>query len=106
MHPAHYILNADGEPVEEPDVIRFARWFETSAAARQVARDDLGAAGLVSTVFLGLDHNFSPDPRPVLWESMVFGGLFHQEIVRYRSRAEALAGHLLLVEKLRPRRAR
>jgi hypothetical protein len=97
----HYILDNDGEPREERNLLKWARWFESSAEARRVARDDLGAAGEVSTVFLGLDHNFSDDPRPVLWESMVFGGPLDMEVVRYRSREKAVGGHMLLVEQLR-----
>lgn len=59
---------------------------------------DLGEAGKVSTVFLGLDHNFSGlenplDYRPVLWETMIFGGPNDQEMWRYCSREEALKGH-------------
>jgi hypothetical protein len=82
-----------GEPVSEPDLLTWARWFET--ADRRVA------VYSVSTVFLGLDHGFGPGP-PVLWETMVFGpgGGGHDER-RWHSRAEALAGHEAAVAALR-----
>lgn len=47
----------------------------------------------VSTVFLGLDHNWSGEGPPILWETIVFGGPRCREMNRYDSRAAALAGH-------------
>jgi hypothetical protein len=65
--PGRYIL-AERKPVEEPDLLAWAEWFET--AERKVARDEVGAS-VVSTVFLGLDHNFGEGP-PLLFETMIF----------------------------------
>ena len=64
-----YIL--DGRTaVEEPDLIRWVMWFET--ANRVVCQDWVGPR-FVSTVFLGLDHNFAPNGGdPILFETMVF----------------------------------
>lgn len=56
-------------PVPEPNLLKWAYWFET--ADRQVARTELGS-GLVSTVFLGLDHNHSRRGPPILFETMIF----------------------------------
>jgi hypothetical protein len=115
-----YILNEAGEPVAEPDLMAWGRWFET--AGRHLADDEVGDVR-VSTVFLGLDHRFGDGP-PVLWETMVFGApklreLFGRERMirddlgdqfdqlgqrRYTSRAEALQGHaeaLAAVHRLR-----
>jgi hypothetical protein len=92
----YYILDERGEPVAAGPMT-WARWYET--ADRRVAFDDLGERGQVSTVFLGVDHAFRDD-RPVLWESMVFGGPHDQQQFRYHSRAEALAGHAVLVEAI------
>lgn len=107
--PRYYILDADGEPVPCDDVIAWARWFgETqTTGARVVAqsRDERpGAADvLVSTVFLGADHNFGRVGAPVLWESLVFGGPTDGEMRRYTSRAAALAGHQALCDQLNAR---
>lgn len=71
-----YIL-IDGEPVEEPDLIKWAEWFERSGEERIVKQTILGGY-LISTVFLGLDHNFSrtfPLPegyKPLVFETMIF----------------------------------
>ena len=51
----------------------------------------------VSTVFLGLDHNFMGVGPPLLWESLVFGGEYDGEMRRYTSKEEALRGHKELV---------
>lgn len=64
----HYIL-IDHRPVREPDVIRWAEWF--NAADRKVKREYVGMY-LISTVFLGLDHRFSGKGPPILFETMVF----------------------------------
>jgi hypothetical protein len=64
-----------------------------------VARDlvDRGEDGtgevVVSTVFLGLDHNFSMVGPPLLFETMVFGGPLNGECRRYATWVEAEAGH-------------
>ena len=97
-----YIL-VDGEPVEEPDLMAWGRWFED--ADRQVALTYIDEARTVrvSTVFLGLDHTLARPCRdgaaPILWETMVFGGKLDQEQERYETKAEAVAGHNEWVKK-------
>lgn len=85
-----YLLGDDGEPVQTHDAIAWGRWFQQ--ADRHVAYTEVGD-GYVSTVFLGLDHNWWGGP-PVLWETMTFQipGL-QWEQRRYASRIDALAGH-------------
>jgi hypothetical protein len=58
----------------------------------------------VSTIFLGLDHDIGhgawgrfDDYRPVVWETMVFGGPFDGAQWRYRSWWAALKGHRKLL---------
>jgi len=46
----------------------------------------------VSTVFLGLDHNWGSGP-PLLFETMIFGGQYDQEQWRYSTWKEAEEGH-------------
>jgi len=58
--------------------------------------------GHVSTVWLGLDHGFSLDPhnmRPMIFESLVFGGLLDGEMDRYSTAEEAREGHARLVRR-------
>ena len=51
-------------------LIEWSQSFE-NADARRVARDSINNLD-VSTVFLGLNHSFSDDESPLLFETMVF----------------------------------
>lgn len=86
-------------PRQEPDILAWAAWFE-DRDARRVALAEL-SGGRVSTVFLGLDHNFMRHGPPLLFETMVFmddgRGWCDQE--RYATWDEAEAGHKRMVEK-------
>lgn len=119
-----YVLDDEGNPVPEPDALKWAKWFERDDR-RVVAQDEVAKAVhtpvgdveltlSISTVFLGLDHRFRGDGPPVLWESMVFAPptprlLFGRvkdipdslDCVRYSSLAAATAGHAALLEKAR-----
>lgn len=53
----------------------------------------------VSTVWLGLDHGYR-STKPIIFETMVFGGLYDQEQERYATLAEAQAGHARWVKKV------
>ena len=92
-----YMLNALGEPEPCPDLLTWGRWYET--ADRRVGNDVIGDTE-VSTVFLGLDHNFGAD-KPILYETMVFGGELDGEQVRYATKAEALVGHAAMVDRVK-----
>lgn len=87
-----YILDDNEQPVEEPDLLKWADWFET--ANRCLAETTIDGVR-VSTVFLGIDHNFArdPDPVPVLWETMIFGGRHDGWQDRYSSADAARVGH-------------
>ena len=90
----HWILDAHGEPVET-DWLTWARWFEhTDNRILARDRDESGLRDiLVSTIFLGLDHNFCGGGAPVLWETMVLRKGRDLFCERYTSRAAALQGH-------------
>jgi hypothetical protein len=98
--PLLYILDADGMPKAEPNVLRWGRWFENTAN-RLVARTEISESVAVSTVFLGIDHRFSWDGEPVLWETMVFRDGDGGDCERYTSQAAAIAGHWATVERER-----
>lgn len=55
----------------------------------------------VSTIFLGLDHRFSPEHQsePVLFETMIFGGPLDQYLDRCCTWEGALRMHELAIEK-------
>jgi hypothetical protein len=101
MSPHKFILNAQGEPVVETDLLVWAKWFETEN--RSIATDIIGTC-LVSTVFLGLDHNYDSRGGPVLWETMVFGGPAEVDHCRRRcsgTREQAEAMHFSVVNEVK-----
>ena len=98
----HYVLDARGRPVQQPDALAWSQWFETSHEERIVAKTYIGDVE-VSTVFLGLDHNFSGHGEPILWETMVFGGPLDEECDRYRSLATAIRRHQHFVRRVQQR---
>jgi hypothetical protein len=92
-----YILDEHGEPQPEPDLMVWSTWFSTDER-RVVRRQEWtrpdGMDIRVSTVFLGLDHNFGMAHRlPVLWETMVFVDGEGRDQYRYTSREAAIRGH-------------
>ena len=89
----HYIL--DGKRPVKVDMKTWAKWLDT--ADRKVASDVIGGLH-VSTVFLGIDHNWDMG-LPDLFETMVFhpGGaecdIEGLGIKRYTTWQEAEWGH-------------
>ena len=93
-----YILNEKGEPVPCDDVREWGR-FMAERPGRIVEHTMVGTVK-VSTVFLGLDHNFCGGP-PLLWETMIFGGVLDQEMDRYFSLDSAQLGHAQTVARVK-----
>lgn len=105
MNLNHYILK--DEKIKKVDLMTWAKWFESSPD-RIVSRDVVGYVR-ISTVFLGLDHNFGSKGKPILFETMMFSTKNdgkplkeHKQLklealrnyqVRYRTLKEAKAGH-------------
>lgn len=54
----------------------------------------------VSTVFLGIDHQFGRG-EPVLFETMIFGGPLDGDMYRYGTYEQAERGHAAAVTKAR-----
>jgi hypothetical protein len=100
----HYILHGT-EPREEPDVLAWGRWFET--ANRHVAFTTMPEGIEVSTVFLGLDHQWADGP-PLLFETMCFKRGEDSDAVevegflqRYSTYQEAEQGHAVICARVR-----
>lgn len=94
-----YILDDGGNPVEEPDLHKWGKWMQDNL--RRVAFDDLPGGKVISTVFLGLDHQFGEGP-PMLFETMVFAGADNyvdEHYERYSTKDEALAGHARIIKE-------
>ena len=73
MRTLKYILIGQ-TPTPIDDTLEWARWFESSDESRIVFQTVLGEECdiLVSTIFLGLDHNFAMVGPPLLFETMIF----------------------------------
>lgn len=71
-----------------------------STVGRRVALDEIDDI-MISTVFLGLDHNYLPDGPPILFETMVFVGGDGEQCQRYATWDEAAVGHGLIVDAIR-----
>ena len=87
-----------GKPKDEPNVSLWAKWFE--AATRVVEQTTIEEV-LVSTVFLGLNYNFSGKGPPVLWETIIFGGALDGKEQRYTSVKAAKEGHKKMVARVK-----
>lgn len=90
-----YILQGK-TPVFEPDVAKWAKWYET--ANRVVARTEINGSS-ISTVFIGLNHGFQHED-PILFETLIFGGKLDGDGRRYSTWEEAEKGHQKYVEIL------
>jgi hypothetical protein len=90
-----------GNPLE---LMEWARMFEDGGEDYRRVAYDLIVYGEghaeISTVWLGLDHNFSMYGPPLIFETMVFGGPDEDEMEqhRYSTEEEARIGHAGVVE--------
>lgn len=103
---SNYILEGH-KPVKCDDILTWAKWFET---ASRVVKKDTAKVTLhgknvgeikVSTVFLGIDHNFDDKGDPILFETMVFGGELDEACDRCSTWEGAEKMHELWIEKVR-----
>jgi hypothetical protein len=93
----HWILDDKDRPVEV-DLLTWARWFGT--ADRLVFQETIGQ-NAISTVFMGIDHNFEPDGPPILWETMTFGAKLNQDQIRCSgTKEQAEAMHEEMVKRV------
>ena len=79
------------------DTIEWGKWMET--ANRRVARETFGDSE-ISTIFLGLDHSHLGG-KPILFETLVFGGDLSDEMDRYSTWDEAVLGHKAMVDRVK-----
>lgn len=89
--PEYYVLDDRGEPQAVRDVMEWARWFEANRSNRQIGDTTVGEVR-VSTVFLGMNHQWGAGP-PLIFETMIFGGPYDNYQWRWSTRAEAIAMH-------------
>ena len=92
----HYVLDENHIPRKAKSFLEWAEFFEQTEL-RRVAKTET-SRGEVSTVFLGIDHNFGFKGPPILFETMVFGGPYNEYMERYCTWAEAEEGHAHVVK--------
>ena len=89
-----YYIRDEHKPVSIDNVLARGSWFST--ADRVVSKTEITKDVTVSTVFLGLDHQYGEGP-PLLFETLVFGGFLDGEMWRCSTWEEALAQHDMAV---------
>ncbi len=92
----YYVLKGK-KAVPVGDVTEWAKQFD--GIDRIVAKTDIKNVR-ISTVFLGLDHQWGVG-TPLIFETLVFGGKFDQEMDRYSTWEEAEEGHKKMVTKVK-----
>lgn len=89
----YYVLDENHEPVPAT-MMAWARFFEDRDKCR-VARDEIDGV-VISTVFLGLNHQWIDGP-PLIFETMIFGGQHDDWMQRTSTWAEAEETHAFAV---------
>lgn len=92
-----YILDKNKEPIRCENIQQWGEWISKKENKRVALTKKLGIT--ISTVFLGVDHNFVGGP-PIIFETMIFGGDHDQEMMRYTSWEDAVSGHCQVCERL------
>ena len=90
--PRYYKL-VGHQAVGTDNMFEWARYFDGAMNdRRRVDLTYLDTDVHVSTVFLGLDHNFTECGPPILFETMIFGSELNLSMRRYSTWDEAAAG--------------
>lgn len=92
-----YILDDERRIIRCNDLVEWGLWMETGD--RVVAQTDIDGVW-VSTVFLGMDHNFLELGDPKLFETMVFHDGEGGQMQRYFIWPEAEKGHAEIVREI------
>jgi hypothetical protein len=101
MKGMYFVLLPNRMIAEVNDAIEWAEWYEI--ADRTVAQTET-ELHLISTVFLGINHQFGLRGPPLLFETMVFSkdesSAFDGECRRYSSWDDAEAGHKTVTRRV------
>jgi hypothetical protein len=98
----NYILNEDGKPIPEPDILKWAEWMGREGNKR-IAQTEINGFW-ISTIFLGIDHSFIGGVFPILFETLVFtkeGKALEETMQRYSSKTDAIEGHKKVENQMR-----
>ena len=72
--------------------MEWAEWFEDFDNRRIARTEFVDSSIVVSTVFLGIDHGFEDGSDPALFETLVQGGDFDDDMDRYTTYDASVAG--------------
>ena len=92
MTPLYY--GWQGEP------ITLEQWARLFADERHIGDDYIDGVH-VSTVWMGIDHNWLSEGAPLIFETMIFGGSHDEWRWRYSTEQEAREGHARAIELVR-----
>ena len=95
-----YILDENGNPKKVYDLDEWGKWFDKN---KKHISDTTIDNVRISTVFLGLDHSFDGG-KPVLFETMIFGGKHDLYTERCHTKEEAIEMHERAVSLVRGKR--
>lgn len=98
MNNKYYILDAQHRVIQTEDLAEWSSFF-SHFENRVVKQENIGNLR-VSTVFLGLDHDWSTTGSPLVFETMIFVDSGYAEIYcdRCSTWDEALSMHEKAVE--------
>ena len=75
-------------------------WVKFMEIKKRILFVDVISDATISTVFLGLDHNFGGG-IPVLFETMIFGGKSDNYLERYSTWDDAEEGHKFILKQIK-----
>lgn len=94
--PRYYALLDNLTTIPCDNLIKWTQGFETTM--RIVGKTQIGNVE-ISTVFLGLDHQYGDGP-PLIFETMIFGGKYNDYQTRCTTYEQAIAMHEAAVKKV------
>lgn len=103
-----YVLDDENNVVLADGPVHWARWFEEATTTRRrfVETTILGDGTRISTIFIGINQNWTEIGPPMVFETMIFyGGEFADDMGQWRHATwdRALSFHRHLVEDMKDR---
>lgn len=91
----------DGNPL--PDEWEYGARGNIShwATDQRVGRTVIGETVVSTVSLMGIDHNYSPDGPPIIFETMIFGPGYDNDLRRYPTEEQAMRGHIAALDNVR-----
>lgn len=102
---ARRFYQLEGRRVVPSNLATWAATIDGMGGNRVLAWTRIARDVDVSTVFLGVDHRHGATGPPIVFETLVFGGIAHDYMRRYSSYRKAIRGHWRTVRMVRAREA-